>query len=938
MMKKIILKLGSAILAATLLASGFSVSALNSNISDKSFYEFRQEHAGDSAPNAEITVNGAAYSAATDKNLSVGTVQNESNVLLTSDQGSVTWAFSVADAGLYNIEISYCPLEGKNNPIERNIYINDEIQYSDLSAVSFHRVYQNESADIKLDKQGNQLRPNQVESPRFETITLYSSSYNVGKALTVALKAGVNTITLEAVSEPMAIKSIKFLQKKKLQSYKEVSDGYTLSKVDADTIHIEGEDAAFKSDKTLYAVCDSQSALNSPVSLDTTVMNMIGGSNWSSPLQYIEWIFHVDKAGLYKINIRGKQDYTEGQVSSRRLYIDGKIPFAEANDIEFPYQIGFQNFTLGNGDGEYWFELEAGAHTLRLENGVGQIGELLEKMNLYVADLNDIYKQVFMITGSYPDADRDYNIEKMLPDLLQQIKTANEHLDKIKAEYLALTDIKGDGYANIEKVQIQLKSFIEDVETLPARLDTFRINISNLSSWVLGAVSQPLLIDYIDITSNGDYAAVADKGFFGRLWFGIKTFVVSFFVDYNAISVSEDTKEDITLWLGTGRDQMQAMKQIISQDFTPNYNIGVNIRLVDISVLLPAVAAGYGPDIAISLERSLPMNYAYRGAVQELSSFPNFEEVAARFDPAALTEFRYQNKCYALPDKYTFYMMFYRKDILSELNEAVPTTWKQMYSLLPKLQNQHMTIGLPNISENIIDIFTTLLYQNGGTVYDEKLTKSVLDEEPSLEAFKQFTDFYTKYKVYQKIDALTYFRTGQTPIVIMPYTFFANLQAAAPEIRGQWGFAEVPGTVQEDGSINNVVSGTSTGCCIFSNSKHKDAAWTFLKWWTDTPAQVAFGNEIESIQGPAGRYASANLEAVSQLAWSNSDLSTILSQAKKTQAMPEAPGGYMTGRYIISSAMTVINNGLIPRETIMDYNKMINDEVQSMRKKFGLNQ
>ena len=126
------------------------------------------------------------------------------------------------------------------------------------------------------------------------------------------------------------------------------------------------------------------------------------------------------------------------------------------------------------------------------------------------------------------------------------------------------------------------------------------------------------------------------------------------------------------------------------------------------------------------------MNYAYRGAVQELSSFPNFEEVAARFDPAALTEFRYQNKCYALPDKYTFYMMFYRKDILSELNEAVPTTWKQMYSLLPKLQNQHMTIGLPNISENIIDIFTTLLYQNGGTVYDEKLTKSVLDEEPSL--------------------------------------------------------------------------------------------------------------------------------------------------------------------------------------------------------------
>ena len=151
-MKKIILKFGSAILAATLLASGFSVSALNSNVSDKSFYEFRQEHVDEPAPGGEIMLNGADYSSATDQNISVGTVQKESNVLLTSDQGSVTWSFSVPAAGLYNIEICYCPLEGKNNPIERKIYINNEIQYSDLSAVSFPRIYQNESTEIKLDK------------------------------------------------------------------------------------------------------------------------------------------------------------------------------------------------------------------------------------------------------------------------------------------------------------------------------------------------------------------------------------------------------------------------------------------------------------------------------------------------------------------------------------------------------------------------------------------------------------------------------------------------------------------------------------------------------------------------------------------------------------------------------------------------------------------
>lgn len=126
----------------------------------------------------------------------------------------------------------------------------------------------------------------------------------------------------------------------------------------------------------------------------------------------------------------------------------------------------------------------------------------------------------------------------------------------------------------------------------------------------------------------------------------------------------------------------------------------------------------------------------------------------------------------------------------------------------------------------------------------------MLDSDPALKAFKQFTDFYTKYKVSKKLNHLTYFRTGETPIVFMPYTFYANLQAAAPEIKGQWSFAQVPGTVKEDGSVDATVSGTSTGCVIFSNSAHKQAAWEFLKWWTDTEAQVDFGTEIESSRAP----------------------------------------------------------------------------------------
>ena len=939
--KQISYRICCAVLASSIIMTGMTAVAETTPVQSAlpSFYDYKQQHKDEPRPTEPVVIQGADYTNTNDKGIQVlDQLDDKKNVLTTSDEGFVEWEFNVREAGLYHIEICYRPLEGKGNAIERNLQINGKVPYDDLYAISLNRVFKNQSDKPVLDENGNQLRPLQVESPRFETITLTGSLYNVYEPLSVYLQQGKNVLRMDTVREPVAIDTIRFYQKQEERPYADVSKEYT-AQDGGELIHLEGENAAYKSDNTLYATSDRSSPLNSPNSVDKIIMNMGGGINWRSPRQYLEWQFKVEKAGLYKIVIRGKQDYNPGQISSRRLTIDGKVPFNEANNIEFPYALGFRMYEIGNGDTAYIFELDTGDHVLRLENNVGPIGVILERTNQIVARLNAIYKKVFMITGSYPDKDRDYNLGLALPTAVDEITAIERDLEQVKQDYLKMVGSKGSGYADIEKMQIQLQSFIKDVETLPARLDTFRINISNISSWLLTATDQPLLIDYIDLLPKSDSSSNADAGFFSKLWYDVKSFFVSFFVDYNSISAgeSEDGGESITLWLGTGRDQAQAIKAIINNDFTPNKKIGVGIRLVDLSVLLPAVAANRGPDVAISLDRSLPMNYAYRGAVQELTQFPDFEEVIQRFHPSALTEFQYQGKYYALPDKYTYYMMFYRKDILQEMGLSVPKTWDDVYTMLPKLQNKHMGIGLPNIEENNIDMFTTLLYQHGGTVYDKDLTKSVLDSDPSLKAFKQFTDFYTKYKVSKKLNHLTYFRTGETPVVFMPYTFFANLQAGAPEIKGQWGFTQVPATKKEDGTLNPTVSATSSGCVIFSNSEHKEASWEFLKWWTDTPAQVNFGKEIESIQGPSGRYATANVKAVSELPWSNSELAEILKQCENTQAMPEAPGGYMTSRYIISSAMIVINNGLLPRETIMDYNKMINDEVQSMREKFGLN-
>lgn len=922
------------LLASFLLLSGSGTAFAAGQKGGSAYSEYEAAHAQELRPQTEILIPATEYFRADDAALAVMDCAGTPG-LATGDDGIVEWRFAVSEAGLYNVEISYYPLPGKGNAIQRALYINDEVPFDELNAVTFSRVYQNAENEKRYDAAGNELRPEQKEVYRVEKHTLCGNEYNAGEAVSVSLKSGENTVALRGIAEPMAVCAIRFYQKTEEPSYAEVSAAYDFPAA-AESIRLEGEAATYRSDKSLYAVCDRSSGQSTPVALGKTVLNAIGGSNWSEPQQYLEWEFTVPRDGLYQLVIRGKQDATPGQVSSRRLYIDGVVPFAEARELSFPYRLGFQSFVAGDDGGNYRFALTAGTHTLRLENTVGSIGSLLEKLDGVVEELNAVYTRVFRITGSYPDADRDYNLEESLPELTEELQKLYGELEAYQKEYLTLTGEKGDGYANMDRVQVQLKSVLKDVETLPAQLDTFRTNISSLASWLLTAVSQPLLIDWIEWQPADAVPQAADAGFFGRLWFAVRSFVNSFITDYDTAGAGDSDEETITVWLGTGRDQMQALNQVVLSDFVPACGIGVNIRLVDINVLLPAVAAGQGPDVALSLERSLPLNYAYRGAVQELSRFPGFSELAAQFPQQALTEFTYGDSVYALPDKYTYYMMFYRQDILEELGADVPETWAQLFTLLPRLQTQHMTVGLPNLADNVIDVFTTLLYQRGGQVYDASLSRCLLDSEEALAAFKDFTDFYTKYKVLQKIDALSYFRTGQTPITLQPYTFYANLEASAPEIQGRWSFALMPGTVQADGTVDHTASGTATGCCIFSNSDHKDASWTFLQWFLGAQAQAAYGNELETIQGTAGRYATANRTALQQLPWNKAQLTVILRQAESTRAMPEAPGGYMTGRYIVSAATTVINNGLLPRDTLMDYTKNIDDEVSAMRRKLGL--
>ncbi|HBI74211.1 MAG TPA: ABC transporter substrate-binding protein, partial [Lachnospiraceae bacterium] len=177
------------------------------------------------------------------------------------------------------------------------------------------------------------------------------------------------------------------------------------------------------------------------------------------------------------------------------------------------------------------------------------------------------------------------------------------------------------------------------------------------------------------------------------------------------------------------------------------------------------------------------------------------------------------------------------------------------------------------------------------------------------------------------------FRTGLMPLAIQDYTEYNTLVAFAPEIKGLWSFAPIPGTVGEDG-ITRAAACNGTCAMILSGAKDPDASWKFLEWWTSTDIQAQFAQEMKSVLGKSAMHATANMEAIRSLPWTKEEYSNLLEQWGYITGTPEIPGGYYVPRNVGFAANVAYGTG--EGEVLMDYSKETNEEITRKRAEFGL--
>lgn len=901
---------------------------------------------------------------------STGTVEVYTNyegtdkALFTDTDSSVSFHVQIPQTGYYNLYMEYLIPESRGVAAERGVRINGEFPFEDAQNITFTRIW-TDGGEVKTDNQGNQIRPTQIEVYDWQSSCFEDDMGYITEPYRFYLEKGDNEITLEAENEPMIIRKFMVAPVSVIQSYEEYAAKYPdISDQAAAAGYIQtiqGEDSTLRSESSLYAKYDRSSPTTYPNSITNTVLNYVGGDTWRSSGQWIEWEFEVPEDGYYNIMIKGRQNYSRGSVSSRTVYIDGEIPFSEMKEISYAYSNDWECKDLADDNGvPYNFYLTKGIHTIRLEATLGGVGPILEELEDSTYRANQIYRKILVYTGANPDRYRDYYIEANYPEVMEAMELESKRLFKIVDDTVSYSGQKADNIAAAQTVAQQMERFCEKPNKITLEFTTFKDNITALGTASLNMSETKLDIDYLVVSGTGVTPKKDKANIFTKLWHETKSFFASFFIDYNSVGdVYDESGDDevVKVWILTGRDQGTILKSMVDDTFTPESGVKVNVEIVDPTALLNAVLAGRGPNVVLSVGADQPVNYALRGAAEDITQFDDWEEVLSHYTPSSYEQYGLDGHIYAIPETQTFNVMFYRTDVLEEMGLEVPDTWQELIEMLPTIQGNNLSVGIPTaagssstttastaVASNVPDLslYFTLLYQYGGDMYNEMGTKTTVDDEAGIQAFDDYVRYFNDYGLPTIYDFVSRFRSGEMPIGISAYSTYNTLMVSAPEIRGLWDFTLIPGTeyTNPDGTTyidrSDFITGSATMMIATEDESLKQKSWEFMKWWAEPDTQVRFGREIEALLGSSARYATANKDAFEQLSWSSDDIKVLSEQWDQTVGIREVPGGYYTGRHITNAIRKVINDKDDTRETIIDYSIKINEEIEKKRNEFGL--
>ena len=208
---------------------------------------------------------------------------------------------------------------------------------------------------------------------------------------------------------------------------------------------------------------------------------------------------------------------------------------------------------------------------------------------------------------------------------------------------------------------------------------------------------------------------------------------------------------------------------------------------------------------------------------------------------------------YGLPNRMAPDILFYRKDLFEKYKQKVPTTWEEFYKVAKALTIKDSSgsteiygaviQGAPN-NFGLHDWLGWVTSVGGSVLTPPDWAKPSMNSEPGLRQLKLRKKMIDEGIIsraavnYAFDDAINAMAQGKAAMIGMYAPYWARLEdPKRSRVAGKIGHAVLP----RDESVAHNYYNRGWGVMIPKGSKHKEAAWKFISFYTSLKSQLYAG-------------------------------------------------------------------------------------------------
>lgn len=323
---------------------------------------------------------------------------------------------------------------------------------------------------------------------------------------------------------------------------------------------------------------------------------------------------------------------------------------------------------------------------------------------------------------------------------------------------------------------------------------------------------------------------------------------------------SDELKGEITVWHSFTQGSRKDFMDNAAKEFMEKHE-GVKINMESFAWAefhtkwTTGFSSGQVPDVSTALPNHVVEMLDVDAIIPLNDVIDNIGR--DRFHEASLDEGTVDGNNYSLPIYSHAMVMWYRKDLLDEVNMDVPETWDELYEAAVKITENTDTYGLsvPMGSNDMLATrFLNFYVRSAGETLITEDGKANLTSPEAIEGIKYWVKMFEKTSPegsvnYNTLDQATLFYDGNTAFDFNSGFQIGGVEANSPELLDNIAAAPIPKVNKEDDDRG--IETSNIPLVVWKNSKHPEIAKAFVESLYEEDKYIEFLHSVPAGMLPA---------------------------------------------------------------------------------------